>query len=418
MEPIVVIPTFWTRRRSGRGRTTVDEVTAIYDHPTPINEESTLASCLQSLRNVRGLGRVLVIVAVTDESIAHQAEDRVREIVDEFPDIDAFVFGPAEMGSLHRRLEQLEFSDMIEGVTLLGYGAVRNVGLMAAGVMGHDSVIFLDDDEIVLDEDFMERALYGVGQTLQDGTPLLAKSGYYVDEQGRWQHSEPVRFADMFWRQRDAFNAALAVIMKPPRIQRAKIAFGGCLILHRDMYSAVSFDPWVTRGEDMDYVINVRMHGGDVFIDDEWRVVHLPPEPVSEAIRFRQDVYRFVYEHRKIEFAKSQVDLRQVTPKSMAPYPGDFIDSSVGWRAWVTGMLRGLTRPEKRLYFKAATRAVGDASEYAREHCQHYFEFQRRWPLMMERIWDDVALKTLFTGERRVDRTAITGRFPVVPPAE
>ncbi|HET6352205.1 MAG TPA: glycosyltransferase [Coriobacteriia bacterium] len=418
MEPVVVIPTFWTRRRSGRGRSTVDEVSAIYDHPTPINEESTLASCLQSLRNVRGLGRVLVIVAVTDESIAHQAEDRVREIVDEFPDIDAFVFGPAEMGSLHRRLEQLEFADMIEGVTLMGYGAVRNVGLIAAAVLGHDSVLFIDDDEIVRDADFMERALYGVGQTLQDGTPLLAKSGFYVDEQGQWQHSEPVRLSDMFWRQRDAFNAGLGVMMKPPRIQRARLAFGGCLILHRDMYTAVSFDPWVTRGEDMDYVINVRMHGGDVFFDDEWRVVHLPPEQVSEALRFRQDVYRFVYEHRKIEFAKSQVDLRQVTPKSMAPYPGDFIDSSVGWRAWATGMLRAIMRPEKALYFKAANHAVRDASEFAREHCQHYFEFQRRWPLMMERIWDDVALSSLFTGERRVDRTAITGRFPVVPPAE
>ena len=32
----------------------------------------------------------------------------------------------------------------------------------------------------------------------------------------------------------------------------------------------------------------------------------------------------------------------------------------------------------------------------------------------MERIWEDVALKSLFTGERRVDRTAITGRFPVI----
>jgi hypothetical protein len=166
----------------------------------------------------------------------------------------------------------------------------------------------------------------------------------------------------------------------------------------------------------MDYVINVRMHGGDVFIDDKWKVMHLPPEPVSEALRFRQDVYRFVYEHRKIEFAKSQVDLRQVTPRSMSPYPGDFIDGSVGWRAFATGMLRAIARPEKGPYFRAALHAVKDASDFARENCQNYFEFQRRWPMMMERIWDDVALRTLFTGERRVDRTAITGRFPIVPP--
>jgi len=96
----------------------MDESAAVYDHPTPLDEiEPSLGPCLQSLRGVRGLGRVVVIVAVTDESIAHQAEDRVRQIVDDFPDIDAFVFGPAEMGSLHRRLEQLEFADLIEGRT-------------------------------------------------------------------------------------------------------------------------------------------------------------------------------------------------------------------------------------------------------------------------------------------------------------
>jgi hypothetical protein len=419
VEPVVVIPTFWTKRQGGRGRVVTDERVAVYDHPTPVNElEPALVPCLQSLRHVRGLGRVVVVVAVTDDSVAHEAEDRVRDIVDEFPDIDGFVFGPAELGSLHRRLEQLEFADMIEGVTLTGYGAVRNAGLIAAAVLGHDAVVFLDDDEVVLDPDFLEKALYGLGAKLQDGTPLLAKTGYYVDDQGRWQRHDEPHWTDMFWRQKDAYNAALHIVMKPPRIQRARIAFGGIMALHRDMYSSVSFDPWVTRGEDIDYVINVRMHGGDVFIDDEWKALHLPPEPVSEALRFRQDVYRFVYEHRKIEFAKSQVDLRQVTPKSMMPYPGEFIDSSVGWRAFVTGMLRAVGRPEKGRYFNAALHSVREASDFAREHCQHYFEFQRRWPIMMERLWDDVALSSLFTGERRVDRTAITGRFPVIPRSE
>lgn len=387
----------------------------MYDHPTPIDGESSLGPCLESLQNVKGLGKVLVIVAATEESIEYRAEDRVREIVEDFPGIDAFVFGPAEMGSLHRRLEQLEFADLIDGITLTGYGAVRNVGLIAAAVLGHDSVVFVDDDELVLDEDFLETAMYGLGTTLEDGTPLLAKTGYYVDEDGKWQRHDPVHWSDMFWRQKDSYNAALNVVMKPPRIQRAKIAFGGCMALHKHMYSAVSFDPWVTRGEDMDYVINVRMHGGDVFIDDQWNLLHLPPEPVSEALRFRQDVYRFVYEHRKLEFAKSQVDLRQVTPKSMSPYPGDFIDSSVGWRAFMTGMLRAIARPEKGRYFRAGLHSVSEASDYAREHCQHYFEFQRRWPMLMERIWDDIALSDLFTGERKVDRSAITGRFPMVP---
>jgi len=420
VEPIVVIPTFWTRPKSKRGRTasSVDDLSTVYDHPTPIDSDGTLPECLRSLQKVHGLGRVVIIVAATDESIEHRAEDRVREIVDEFPDIDAFVFGPAELGSLHRRLEQLEFADMIEGVTLRGYGAVRNVGLMAAAVLGHESVVFIDDDEIVTDPDFLKTALYGLGARFDDGTPLLAKTGYYTDSDGRWQRNDAARWSDMFWRQRDAFNQALSIINKPPRVQRSNIAFGGCFALHRDMFANVSFDPWVLRGEDMDYVINARMHGGDVYLDDDWRIVHLPPEPVSEAIRFRQDVYRFVYEHRKVEFAKSQVDLRQVTPKSMMPYPGPFIDSSVGWRASLTAVLRTLTSNERGLYMQVALHGMGEAATYARDNCQNYFEFQRRWLIMMESLWDDIALKSLFSGERRVDRSAITGRFPVVPSRE
>ena len=64
--------------------------------------------------------------------------------------------------------------------------------------------------------------------------------------------------------------------------------------------------------------------------------------------------------------------------------------------------------------FESSMQAAREAGAYAKENCQNYFEFQRRWPLMMERIWEDVPLRMLFTGERRIDRTALTGRFPTV----
>jgi GT2 family glycosyltransferase len=405
----VIIPTFWTRRR---GRLSDNPLT-VYDHPTPIDSEGTLPACLRSLEDVEGLGRVVVIVAATDPGIEHAAEDKVREILADVPGIDALVFGPAELGSLHRRLEQVEFADMIGGVSLVGYGAVRNVGLIAAAVLGCESVVFVDDDQIITDKAFLTRAMEGIGARLDDGRVVLAKSGFYTDEEGRHQWHAPPHWSNMFWRQNEVFNQALAIVDAPPRIKVSPLAFGGCFALHRDIFVNVSFDPWVMRGEDIDYVINARMHGGDVFLDGEWSVIHNPPKLSSEALQFRQDVYRFIYEQRKIEFAKSQVDLRQVTTESMMPYPGQFIGSSVTWRAMITAILRGVShRAEGGRYFKVARTALKDASAYARENCQNYFDFQRRWPMLMDRIWDDIALKSLFTGERTVDRSAITGRFP------
>ena len=254
MNPTVIIPPFWTRRR-GRG---LERARIHYDHPTCLDDEGTLPECLRSLQAVAGLDRVVVIVAATDESIEHAAEDRVTEILSDFPDIESFVFGTAEMGSLHRRLEQLEFVDIIDGVSLAGYGGVRNVGLMLAAVLGAESIVFLDDDQVVISPDFLERAADGLGERLDGGRLVLAKSGYYVDAKGSYRIADEAPWWDMFWRQNEYYDQAVARVAEPPRIKPSTLAFGGCLALHRDMYCNVSFDPWSVRGEDIDYVINAR----------------------------------------------------------------------------------------------------------------------------------------------------------------
>jgi len=42
------------------------------------------------------------------------------------------------------------------------------------------------------------------------------------------------------------------------------------------------------------------MHGGGVYLDEDWCVVHVPGAR-ERGDQVPQDVYRFVYEHRKIE---------------------------------------------------------------------------------------------------------------------
>lgn len=410
MAPTVIIPTFWTRRTTrGRGRSRFH-----YDHPTALGEKGTLPACLRSLEGVRGLGKVIILVVGTDETVEQPAEDQVREILAEHPRIDAFVVGAAELGSLRRRLEQLEFSDMIGGTMLGGYGAVRNAGLMLGAVLGSEVVVFLDDDQLVIDSEYLVRAMDGIGEQTPSRHPLLAKSGYYVDESGMPAKRPLTKWHDVAWRQNEYFNEALSMVTRQPRIKPSPMAFGGCLALHRDMYCSVPFDPWAIRGEDMDYVINARMHGGDVFMDSDWSLVHRPPKPSSAAAIFKDDVFRFVYTHRKLEFSKSQVDLRQVRAEDLLPYPGKFCDSSIVWRARVTAFLRAFTSPERPAYFAIARQAVSEAERYALENCERYFSFQRRWPMLMDRLWQDVALKSLFSGERRVDRGALTGRLPII----
>jgi hypothetical protein len=410
--PCVIVPTFWT----GANVRDPEQVDAVYDHPTPLDKDGTLPACLESLSKLRGVDHVVVIVATTDPSIEGEAEDRVRAMIADEPEVDAVVFGQAELGSLHRRMDQLGFGDLVSGVSLKGYGAVRNLGLIWAQVLGHEWCVFVDDDQVVIDDDFLQCAADGLGAELPDGSRLLAKSGYYVDRGGSYKVRDQAHWSDMFWRRADAFNKALSIVDAPPRMRISTVAFGGCLALHRELSSAVSFDPWVFRGEDLDYVINARLHGHQVYLDGDWRILHQPPSVPSEALKFRQSAYSFIYGHRKLEFARSQVDLHRITPSSLMPYPGDFLTGAITQKAATTAYLRGLAGAagERSEYFRAGRDILANANDYARENCDNYFAFQRRWPEMMDRLYEDVALKSLYTGERSMDRSAITGRFPVI----
>ena len=415
MSSIVIIPTFWTKPAGHRVRTTRSKVEAPYANPTALDDPNPpLVRMLQSLRRVRGLGRIVVIVRTTDPSLEVRADEKVRDLLRDFKDLDLFVMGPAERGSLVRRLEQLDMPYLIPAITQESYGATRNLGLIVAAVAGAETAVLLDDNEVIDSADFLETALYGLGNSFESGKVCLAKTGFYVDEHGRWERDESDDFTDRFWQPAAAFNAAMVNMLKPPRLQLASMAFGGAMALHREMYMRVAFDPWIGRGEDTDYLVNARMSGHDVYFDDQWHVTKYSGSSADPITIFKQDAFRFVYEHRKIEFAKSQVDLRQVSVASISPYPGDFINAKVGWRAFLTGVLKLLKSDDRAGYFAAGRSALSEAANYARENCANYFAFQRAWATLMTRIWEDVALEPLFFGGHAPDRTALTGQFRAI----
>lgn len=140
------------------------------------------------------------------------------------------------------------------------------------------------------------------------------------------------------------------------------------------------------RGEDLDYMLNLRMYGSDVWFDNQLVVRHLPPEIPSEGVRFRQDIYRWLYEYRKLEYSRTQIDLLQIRAQDLKPYPGIFLDKDIEKRILWTARMRSLGRPDKKEYRAAAKIATGEASIFAQRNCKNYFEFQRIWPKFMETI--------------------------------
>ena len=291
-------------------------------------------------------------------------------------------------------MEQLGLGKLQKEIGLSGYGAVRNLGLVMADVLGFDSVVFLDDDEVVDDADFLQKAMYGLGKLTKKGIPILAKTGFYFNSEGSYLSKSQDRWYNHFWQQGKAFNKWISKAMRGPRLSRSNHTCGGCLALHKEAFKRLSFDPWIARGEDLDYMLDLRMYGSDIWFDNQWSLRHLPPETESEGTRFRQDIFRWLYEYRKMEYSRTQIDLLQVKPSSLEPYPGPFLEAGITKRIRMTAFLRSLARPDKKAYRKAAKAATGEATTYAQLNCSKYFEFQFVCPELMARMENDQILRT------------------------
>lgn len=411
LNPVVIIPTYWCGRRSAYS---VDRG-VVYDHMTPIDKRGELPRCLDSLRQVYGLGRIVLLV-VSEPGVENQAAERVREIASAFRDLNIIVVGDAELKHIHRRFDQAGLGAFKGTVSLTGYGAVRNLGLLVASIFGHDTVIFLDDDEVVTSPDFLERAVYGIAYKTPSGSVITAKTGFFFDRAGNPTSPARVLWYDRFWNKAKGFNEYITSTLNGPRLSRANVACGGCMVLHADVYGRVAFDPWIARGEDLDYVLSAHMYGVDVWFDNQLAVQHIPPQETRAPERFEQDVWRWFYEVRKCEFAKTQIDLMQIVPSSYNPYPGPWLTHSISRRARLTALLRAIGCKEHGEYWRIAGKGRKQGAQFARDNCANYFEFQHQWPAIVQSMWSDTPLATQLSGARSVSSSAagFTGRFTAV----
>lgn len=408
MNPVIIIPTFVSARRRKEG----GDVLTTYDHATQLTRAGELPRLFDSLCKVRGARSVIVLV-VAEPAIEMQAAEKIQAIAAQYENLDVLVIGGAEERIVKARLAEMGFDTaMVEGrIGLSGYGAIRNLGLVIADVYGFDAAVFLDDDEVIDDPDFLKKAVYGLGKLTRKGIPIIAKTGFYLNEQGSYKSKEKEAWYNRFWNQGPAFNEWIEAAMHGPRLSRSNHVCGGCLALHSQAFKRLSFDPWIPRGEDLDYMLNLRMYGSDIWFDNKWSMHHLPPESESEGIRFRQDVFRWLYEFRKLEYSRTQIDLLQVRPQSLEPYPGPFLESGIRRRIRLTALLRRMALDDKEGYKKAAHAARkrdGEACQYAEDHCMDYFTLQRLWPKLMICLDCDPELQeALFqSAEERIDRVA------------
>jgi hypothetical protein len=103
-------------------------------------------------------------------------------------------------------------------------------------------------------------------------------------------------------------------------------AFGGNLVIHRDLSTLMPFDPSIPRGEDIDFLINARMFGFNTYLDNTLSIKHdAPPKTYPVWRRVREDILRFVFEKNKLDAQVDVQDMERVSAEDLDPYPGEFL---------------------------------------------------------------------------------------------
>ena len=393
MKITVIVPTYWTSNSPTVQRKMPD---AVYDHPTPLESQSTLPRLLDSLKDTDMPNQsttIFILVATTHRTLEKKAEDATREIMIDYEDD----FSIKQFSQLTLKKMSSTDGNLAQLLSLYGYSNIRNTGLAIAQILKSDIVTFLDDDTLVNDRKYFSKAQQHVGKELK-GELLGGVAGYYVTENDSYYlRVDPEAWWKLFWPKEKRMNEAFKIIESEDRLTETTFAFGGNLILHWKMFEKVPFDPYITRGEDMDLLLNAKMFGFKFMLDTELRVLHLPSEGKRLWSEMRQDLYRFLYMRQKMLSQEHIEGVRHVSTDLLRPYPGCFLGLGAIFRFSSSSCLNSLhsfldgDRQGSRESLRNI-REISSALRLARKHCLSYFGFQKKWAAHVPKIRGDMHL--------------------------
>ena len=324
MKTTMIIPSYWTRER-GRG---AKETDAVYDHPTPLDDEGTLQRTIESISILEEKDFDLVIIAVSNaEDVEDRVEERVAHIIgNSKADVKVRLFSHSHLKQIHRILDEMGGGRFVELLSLRGYSNIRNLCLFLPHLLKSDIAVLIDDDEVFEDPLFMNKAREFIGKKI-DNQFIGAVAGYYLQPDGGWRLKGTKESERASWDKVARMNEAFEkIIGTGPRLKETPFVFGGNMIVHREIFTHIPFDPSISRGEDIDYLINMKMFGHTFFLDNSLSIKHLPP-PKYHAVwkQLREDIYRFIRERDKLRQQEAVPGMVHVRAEELDPYPGAFL---------------------------------------------------------------------------------------------
>ena len=334
----MVIPTYWTGPNNEW-----EEGDKVFDHATPVSEDGTLGRILDSLHNLDNLDFTLIIIAIaTNKKYEKPMKEKLEKMLaDADIPVDTILFTESTLNKLKKELyKNYSGKDIL---SLDNYAHIRNMCIYVPYILGADIALLIDDDEVFEDSKYVTKAKEFIGKRYY-GNTIDGVAGYYVNEDNEYYDKVDIvpwmTYWDRFGGKREAFDK---IIGSEPRLKKTPFAFGGAMVIHRNLMRIVPFDPKITRGEDTDYVFNARIFGFNFFLDNTLAIKHLPP-PKKHPVwkRFREDIYRFLYNKSKFDTQTYKTNLHEIQPEEFDPYPGSFVKPDLGDKIFKTNILLAL----------------------------------------------------------------------------
>jgi hypothetical protein len=284
------------------------------------------------------------------------------------------VFSTHHLKNLRDYLDRLNFKTFSSLIDLKGFSRIRNTGLLLAQGLSIDAAIFIDNDEVVEDPQYLSVACEYLNEKW-DGKMVHGKGGFYVNPDGTILLPPQELWWRCLWNKTKWMNQVWENLLSAEdRLLPSPILLGGNLVLHQSLFRHIPFDPYIPRGEDTDYLINASQLGFSLLFDKELRVKHLHPERTGVFFQeeLKGDIERFLYERGKTK-AGSHMNLD--------PYPGYFLRWTVFPKAGLTSFFLGLDYLAKGEWNKAGEciANVGLLFQGGQDGWFKYLRFKEDW---------------------------------------
>ncbi len=364
-----------------------------------LKEEGCLIRLLNSIKRVEGNSFRVIILDTTDPidtSVEEKIESLVERYKDSFPIMHSSVL---DMWKLHEYMEENGFGKLNIKLNFDHYSNFRNVGLIIANILRSRVVVMVDDDEIITDKNFFKTIRDGLGEKFY-GKKILGKTGFYTHN-GEYKIKPKGLEWKKHWPSVQLINKTMQHLVESPhRFNNTTIALAGIIVLTDRLYINVPFDPYCKRGEDSNYVISCKQLGYKFVFDNKLSVEHHPPQVIVGGPskksnfyqRFRQDIYRFIYERERLE------NFDNVDVEDLDPYPGFFLRDDLEYRAasvCINYATRALKNKDREAYLGQMRNLkiiFKNAENYADKNAGRFLRFQKRWSKMMKEIRKDKKL--------------------------